>query len=647
MPRASLAFLCAAAALACEVPETDGRDLGPVDRAVETEYSVCHDDRYIAKLADPDKPCADVGGWSGGRLFREGTEWLQANADSIPTAMKRFCIYDWEGTGDPKPGPLLERFGENAVQDCDFVVPQGDKGADVITEALSPKLEEMFLAATHHVPAEDLAATEDSRQPVFIAVLDTQPFPNPDNPRSEHGDSVARIVRKFACPGGDAGCPVQVETVLALPRTQEGDDYVRGGYRGTLMQLAAATHEAVLRWQQANVGSKVPSRLVMVQAVGWERGDPMADQGPANDAMQIVMREAACHGAIVVASAGNQTTSCDEGPFDPGGVEQHALPTAAACDALDIIGPPKPLTSYAPIVYSAGALDLSGEKLESAREGGFPRLVAPGSHAVIDTDTSDPTMLLTGTSVPAAAVAGMAGLAWSYAHGLTGAQVMQAIYDAGDELGPGVFADYALSGQPAQAIHKAYACESLVQACSIPDACTDAPALSCGGYPKPNVAELEAIIAALPVGHEAAPDFERKDVCSAHCGPADRQLYVSVDGSAATCDDHRVDPYDLVVRPTPDLMLCPSCTHTVESAEVKGSLSKKYQGSEVEEVIIDTVYTDGEEDTHVFGQVTMTPYTVTRFVLEGARTDIGVAKSTITITLTDGTVSTEPMLGAE
>ena len=652
MAKASTALLLSAAVtLACEVGETDDApDLDTSPRAAPSDYDDCRDDRYIVTLASPAQPCGNVEGWVGRRLFGRGTEWLEANPGPVPTAMRKFCFYDWNGppAQDPDPEELLNQFGENAIQDCAFVSPQSASVTDVITDALSPKLEAMFLAASHHVPAADLAATQGSRQPVFVAALDTQPNHNPPNPRSEHGESVARIVRKFACPGGDEGCPVQVESVLALPRIRDGHDPDRGGYRGSQATLAAAMHEAVRRWQLANLGKAKPSPLVIVQALGWEPGDPMVDQGPGNDAMQIAMREVACYGGIVIAAAGNDTTNCNAGPSHPGGVEAHALPTAAACATLGIIGPPDPETDYAPILHSVGGLDLRGAKLKSARDGGFPRLAGPASHVVIDTDSGDPTMMMTGTSVPTAAASGIAALVWSYAPGLTGAEVMQAIYDAGDGLEGDLPADYGLSGEPRPEIHKAYACDSLVQACSVLGACVEDPRLTCDGYPEPDIKALKSIVQSLPVGHRADPRFERYDeMCEAYCESEDRPLYVSEEGTDATCEDHRADAYDLAVRPKPDLQICYSCTHTVESQEVAGALSEKFEGRTIDDVIIDTYYLDETSDSHAFGAVTMTPNEVTVFELEGARTDIGVEKSMITIKLSDGTVSTEPMLAAQ
>lgn len=293
------------------------------------------------------------------------------------------------------------------------------------------------------------------------------------------------------CDGEGGACIAMVSNHLALP-LEDADtrNEKNGGRLGTLGDLARAIDSAVDTW----LAKPSQSHLVINLSVGWDRRiggpDPEAPgklSGPIR-AVHASLERAACLGALVVAAAGNDSggPQAKQGPLYPAGWETEPMPTPDQCKAIGATrmkggqsdaGPGSKTsveTSRRPLLYSAGGLLGNDKPLPTGREGGRPRLAAPAAHAVAvryDQGTLGPTRVLSGTSVAAALVSGVASVVWGYRPELDAGQVMDLVYGSAVPLGEP--ADYCLGGEPCplpaaaadREIRRVGLCPALIAAC--------------------------------------------------------------------------------------------------------------------------------------------------------------------------------------
>ncbi|MCA9544074.1 MAG: S8 family serine peptidase, partial [Myxococcales bacterium] len=253
--------------------------------------------------------------------------------------------------------------------------------------------------------------------------------------------------------------------------------------------------------------------------------------------------------------AGNRALDSDLGPLFPAAYEQRPR----AC------GTESPAWAYQPLVHAVGAVDASDRPLGLSREGGTPRLVAPGALVLTPEDTAAgvprPTAVLSGTSMSAAAVSGAAALLWSLRPGATGDMVMEALYQTGEALGRD--AEFALPGeiQPQRrlAVARAFdlACPQnvAVGACPQGDA---RPAL-----PAPRGAGLDA---GVPFGDLVALLYEDVVLGAVAPGPPP-----PLEGGSAY-----LEPYVVPQPGTPNCIVC-----GIYENQLYGSLDPNLAGSYV------------------------------------------------------------------
>ena len=346
---------------------------------------------------------------------------------------------------------------------------------------------------------------------------------------------------------------------LALARTSPNVvNTAQGGFFGTQTDLALAIVRAVDAWRLAVTTPGATSqqrRLVINLSLGWDPspsyggsypGNSVAALPPPARAVHAAITHAVCQGALVIAAAGNQSggSAPTMGPMFPAGWESKPAPGVAACQAfegpffvsqvagLQVFGASP---GYQPLVHAVAGVDGADAPLSSTRVGGRPRLAAYAYH-VVTSDGLSHSDILTGSSMAAASVSGIAATVWGYRPSLTAAQVMALVYSSGLSLDPSpagaVKADFCLSGAcGTTAIRRVSQCRAVALAC--PTGAERCPATppSCLGTTAPYAGEgptwLESTWpAALEnVPHSSGALREDAACTSAQtCAPADSKI---------------------------------------------------------------------------------------------------------------------------
>jgi hypothetical protein len=429
----------------------------------------------------------------------DGT-WVVTQPFTSPALgeLRRICRYEWLPLvpGTPANARLLPdlRAGSPQVMRLEMDVaatsPQGS--------SVEAPLDTWSYLAENYGEQLDLheVSGEGPAERVRVAVVDSAPFrdllPVPNTSRSRHNEGVGSVIRALGCGGANSllpdpadslSCPaylVEVGDYLALPRlfrdTMMISDPVLGGYFGTQTDVAVAVGQALKDWLEP-VDGVAYSALVINMSVGWDAAysplRPTAQRVAARTAFEAI-RIAGCQGALVVASAGNHGGSGHTGPLFPAGWERLARTCPADSPAPALVG------TYDPMVHAVGAVNGADQTLAVSRPAGIPRLVAPAAHVAVRNVavsqcppgalgfcwTMPPpdagTEVLTGTSVAAAAVSGMAGFIWALRPDLQAGEVMEVIYRTGADLGtPAKFGLGTL-----QPMHRLDACSAVQVACA-------------------------------------------------------------------------------------------------------------------------------------------------------------------------------------
>lgn len=390
----------------------------------------------------------------------------------MPPELRAFCVYEWLSAAAPDLGALtaIDTSIIRRDRDCAVVAPNGS----IAVNQGWPDLLASFHAQT------GVSTANSSGTSVRVAVIDSAPLSSTaagsSVDQAGHGYSVSEIIRDVLCPG-DAGCPHVVATHLALPReTLKTTNYVRGGFYGFQSEVAAAVYEAVKAWQAA--GSE--NRLVLNLSLGWERryGGEIGAAGVAGlpaavQAAYTALEFASCHGAAIVAAAGNDPggPTPSSGPEFPAGWETKQQPNGVRCNALlggaAVLPMPHPVVppagSYAPLVHAVAGVRGNDLALLSTRLQGRPRLVAPASHALAIGVDGGPTSVLTGTSVAAAVVSGIVASGWAHKPSETAPELLQRTYSSAVSLNTS--AEFCLNGS-CPSIKRVNHCQLLQQLCA-------------------------------------------------------------------------------------------------------------------------------------------------------------------------------------
>jgi hypothetical protein len=135
-------------------------------------------------------------------------------------------------------------------------------------------------------------------------------------------------------------------------------------------------------------------------------------------------------------------------------------------------------------VYAVGAVDYHDDPLPTTRPQSLPRLVAHGLSVVNRDPLRAPghSLILTGTSMAAAEVSGIAGAVWGYIPELTPHQLMEAIYSTGVSLGTSPTTALCLGSECEKRLSsRVTLCHAASKLSQTPVPCTPVPAH--GGTP--------------------------------------------------------------------------------------------------------------------------------------------------------------------
>jgi hypothetical protein len=157
--------------------------------------------------------------------------------------------------------------------------------------------------------------------------------------------------------------------------------------------------------------------------------------GVSVDPLIQALKRASCLGAIVIAPAGNVTGT--DGPLIPAAFESMPAATPAECEGLGIRRFPRTKEAYAPLVYAVGGLDPLDQRLSIGRPYSLPRLAAFAMSVTAEGPADSYSPPLSGTSMSAAIVAGVAAAVWAAMPNLDAHQVMAHVYQGGVALDGG------------------------------------------------------------------------------------------------------------------------------------------------------------------------------------------------------------------
>lgn len=395
--------------------------------------------------------------WQGEQLFPGSTGDLG-----------RYCRYTWVDLAS-QPDPIWLTLPE--IDDCTFVTPQS------WPDTFDQWAHDEFVQSIAGEPAPSM----DTNKPrTRVVVLDTSPDTNgaPDiepGLTSNHGETLANMIKDLACGPDATYCPVQVKTKLVMPWRIDGETptYVAGGGNiGRLGDVARGIWSEIELFRQelqnaaddlaldpANTARALamPTRLVFNESFAF--GGDRCDLAPINapeDARALfkTFQAAACLGVAHVAAAGNHSGGeSSSGLLCPALWDHAVAPTLNDCETLFGVDEFTAITtnfkkvtgakygieqdvfnSNADALISVGAVDFSGVPIVMTRSNACPEAVALGVTGVDwnDSGTSESARsYLFGTSVSAAVVSAQIAAKWSQdgQQALYGYDIVQALSD--------------------------------------------------------------------------------------------------------------------------------------------------------------------------------------------------------------------------
>jgi hypothetical protein len=426
--------------------------------------------------------------------------------------LERMCAYAWQGR-DPAEAPNIALLPDVSTlrleQDvaAAFALFEPSPGArypleDAFFDQLGfgPEWPGVFTAVDRSLARVRVAMPDSVDRGLALGTSMTETPSAFVASRSGHSAVVGSIINHLVC-GRDRirdldaaaleTCAAEVVPYLALPLltpTEEappaipapfGTPYPKdtGGYFGRQADLATAIHRAVRDWQ-----SEAPERRLIINlSLGWDKaysGRTISTLRMPARAVWAAIRDARCKGALVVAAAGNRGRRADSGAMFPAAWEAQPLTCRVPADA-------PPAGVYAPLVFAVGGVDGADEALAVSRPLSTPRLVTPAAVVSVthvgeanDVDELISADVVSGTSVSAAVVSGLAAVVWSHRPALRADEVMQLLYESGADLGRP--AEFGLANAGAFTQRRVVFGNALRAACTHPDAleCPDEAALT-------------------------------------------------------------------------------------------------------------------------------------------------------------------------
>lgn len=522
--------------------------------------------------------------WKGSKLFGAG-------------AINEYgthCLYEYNAPTNPTPPEVSFFQGAGGMIDvatsCLAVMPEGE-----LVTTLNPPLRDLTKNRIDTVSGTEINinGTAAGRSPVVVHVLDTTPLVDPVSPppRNWHGILVADLIMDIThgCQSSSAFCKVVVENHLGLPRYGAGKlqrDLTRGGLAAYHDEVAVGIINALKAWEALPALNK--PKLVINLSIGWLRefggevvNGAIDDAPPGVKAIQLAIERARCRGAIIIAAAGNEDGECEPNPMLPAEWERLPAPDSDRCGDIDVTLATLGGSDYHPLLYSVGGVDWDDNPIANSRTNGRPRLAALGQH-VVGPDLTQAAM--TGTSMSAGVISGVAALIWGYKGTLGPDDVMDVIYDSGVEVAPS--ADYGCE-EVKDPIMRVNACEALDLACDTYGGCPNTFNLDCDDDPL-SLDELATAVSNLTADPIPPPPIVVTPVndCPQYCTADTADGYAAAGQGCPTLEGP--SRYSHVANPQPDNIGCSSCTWETTSTgtptqvtTIWATLTRSYLGKNV------------------------------------------------------------------
>lgn len=495
----------------------------------------CNDKRWIGVRNAAGK-CVAATGWTVKPLI-DGPAPPPHGTGDDDSVLGDYCVYEWDAGGTP----ATDKLPSGLDRDCFVTAGHG-------TATQVEKLVQEVLMDAHQtqmeMPITPIASA--SGVPIDVAVLDTWAS-QANAGRSNHGFAMAGIIEGVACGAMSAPCRVRVRPFLALDRF--GDrferDLINGGTYGSQAQLARSIHDALT--------APGVARRVLTIAAGWDSryNASTAQPGRPSHAVRAVgaaLRLAACSGAIVITSAGNDTggPSPGDGPIFPAAYESKRAPL---CTGV-----------VRPLVWSAGGVDGRDLPIANTRPNARPTLAAPSFAVPSVNQTTTATDIVgpfTGTSVSAADVAAIAALVWHIDGNLLPHQVMQIIGASAEPLGE--TADYCVAPTCGE-IRRVSVCRAMALA----GAAVSCPApITLGMGQNPDLSEITPALASYADARASGIDLRLASDAGGECSVPTRTNDLTLD-AMALCPSEVMsnDLFIPALDPQPPKNPCPACTMT-------------------------------------------------------------------------------------
>jgi|GEM_PF-4707477 len=365
------------------------------------------------------------------------------------------CSYAWSSDRSSAPElGLLQRIAERIEQDVPVVS----------TSASDPELEDFWFEPLYQRARArlDIPETRDphpAARTVRVAVLDTAA----DSAkgiidRSGHGRAVGRVVSELAC-GDLKSCAAVVSHVSALSLDSNEPNVIRqagvgAGALGTRGELASVINQVVTSWEKERDSGKGPKRLVINLSLGWSgcwesgQGDGPLAGNLINNKRSLGSQEvikalarASCAGALVVAAGGNSpddAVCAKEARL--GNRPRHVFPGLWGGTPLQpdvckqLFGRPPAIKETVPLLIGIGAVEEDDDQLSITDH--EANLVAYGQSLVVPDAAHDTgySLQLSGTSMSAAAVSGVAAAVLGYRPELSNPELVRLIRNAALKL---------------------------------------------------------------------------------------------------------------------------------------------------------------------------------------------------------------------
>jgi len=539
----------------------------------------CSNSHWIAVKTENSQNCPKTSSWSVRSLF-EKNEFI-----SNPS-LDNYCAYSetTPSSRDNKSIPkelknLIDNglIEDNLQQDC-FVISTLASPATAadVTDVLHNQL--MLQSGKINLPP-----IKNELHPVRMAIVDTLPTqeysPSSSATNSTHGVSLATIAENLLCDKTSDQCYAHLTSRLALAYTSEqrGEEYdvyrdeTRGGYFGSLSDLATAIRDEVITWKNY----EPESRLVLNLSIGWNSlvwsgaGTQPETYLAGVKGVYSAIEDAVCHGALVVAAAGNKGNDKteDQYPMLPAAWQELPSPSEKRCNYL-LNNKTERQYGKGNMVYAVSAIDSIGRSLTNTRDHAKSRIVAYGDHSIVNTSGILGNSVLTGSSVSTLLVSSIASMVWAHRPELTSVEVMELIYKSGNNLGtPADF--YGNASGTNTLMHRASMCSALQFACN---------GLPCGESIKQcpwkrNFVDLQ------PTSLVTNPSDQGHVLGDiANCSIAtDPSCKLNHTGSLS------ISPW---IIPQPDSTICPNCTNIQANQTMIMQTSSSYTGTVTEASLV-------------------------------------------------------------